>query len=162
MLVCMSCQGDACTYGANRGGVRTESCCVCAQKHGGWSGFAARACAGCRQPEAAALPCTGGNLPHDDGGKTMAAAPPEDFHSAVRELRRKRLQPQDSDDHRSLFKKAFDELHLKRMRTAAELSAPKLPSVMRKVGAVMDAAKAPGLLPKTASFNDVSTAANAF
>ena len=92
----------------------------------------------------------------------MAAAPPEDFHSAVRELRRKRLQPRDSDDHRSGFKKAFDVLRLKRMHTAAERSTLKLSSMTRKVDAVTDAAKARGLGLKKASFCDVSMAAKAF
>ena len=87
--MCKLCDAESCTYGANRQGQRTESCCLCAEQHQGWAAFESRACANCRERRCC-RPASPGPV-----AQARAQAPAEPYRAfgdAVRELRQQRLK----------------------------------------------------------------------
>lgn len=115
MITCSSCQGETCTYGPNRRGTRTTTCCVCARQQG-WSGYVALACSPCRMAQADPLHV----LSVEDAANADCKSIVEtqsDFRHAVRELRQKRMlkMMKWENDSTSSFKEAYDLLRFRRL-----------------------------------------------
>jgi len=106
--------GAACTYGPNRAGSRTTTCCVCARTQG-WSGFRDRACEPCRVVQVTTPRRLPVRVAVDDVALAASDTPdtarksPGSFGSAVRERRRQRLQGvHDRKAQETSFKRAYD------------------------------------------------------